>query len=103
VQFDSAAPWGDHFYWREYGWSPPVCDAIPTIDVRGPDHNPACINRHGGGINAVFLDWSVRKVGLKELWTLEWHRKYDTTGPWTKAGGALPRDWPKWMRSFRDY
>jgi hypothetical protein len=49
------------------------------------------------------MDWSVRKVGLKELWTLKWHRNFDTSGPWTKAGGVKPDDWPKWMRNFRDY
>jgi len=63
----------------------------------------ACINRHNGGINSLFMDWSVRKVGLKELWTLKWHRKFDTAGPWTRAGGALPEDWPEWMRRFKDY
>jgi prepilin-type N-terminal cleavage/methylation domain-containing protein/prepilin-type processing-associated H-X9-DG protein len=62
-----------------------------------------CLNRHHGGINMLFLDWSVRKVGIKELWTLKWHREYNTSGPWTKAGGALPEDWPAWMKQFRDY
>jgi prepilin-type N-terminal cleavage/methylation domain-containing protein/prepilin-type processing-associated H-X9-DG protein len=62
-----------------------------------------CINRHDGFINGLFLDWSVRKVGLKELWTLKWHRDFDTAGPWTKAGGVQPEDWPEWMRHFKDY
>ena len=31
-----------------------------------------CLNRHSGGINMLFRDWSVRKVGLKENWTLNW-------------------------------
>jgi len=62
-----------------------------------------CINRHGGRINMLFLDWSVRPVGLKELWTLKWHSDFDTAGPWTRAGGVLPEDWPAWMRKFKDY
>jgi prepilin-type N-terminal cleavage/methylation domain-containing protein/prepilin-type processing-associated H-X9-DG protein len=62
-----------------------------------------CRNRHNGHVNCLFLDWSVRKVGLKELWTLKWHPDFDTAGPWTKAGGAQPKDWPKWMRKFKDY
>ena len=62
-----------------------------------------CINRHDGGINSVFMDGSVRKVGLKELWTLKWHRQYNTANRWTKAGGVQPEDWPKWMRHFKDY
>jgi prepilin-type N-terminal cleavage/methylation domain-containing protein len=62
-----------------------------------------CINRHHGGINMVFMDWSVRKVGLKEIWTLKWNRYFNTAGPWTRAGGVEPEDWPEWMRQFRDY
>jgi prepilin-type processing-associated H-X9-DG protein len=62
-----------------------------------------CINRHNGAVNCLFVDGSVRKVGLKELWTLKWHRSFDTAGPWTKAGGVLPTDWLEWMRGFREY
>jgi prepilin-type N-terminal cleavage/methylation domain-containing protein/prepilin-type processing-associated H-X9-DG protein len=70
---------------------------------RRDDMKYFCINRHDGGVNSLFLDWSARKVGLKELWTLKWYRKYDTAGPWTRAGGVLPEDWPKWMQRFKDY
>ena len=66
-----------------------------------------CINRHEGGINGLFLDWSVRKVGLKELWTLRWNPgsepRMRAHSPWTKAGGVQPEDWPQWMRHFKDY
>lgn len=74
-----------------------------------PDDNQAsemarfCINRHGGYVNALFLDWSARRVGLKELWTLKWHRDYDTGGPWTVAGGVDLWRWPLWMRDLKDY
>jgi prepilin-type N-terminal cleavage/methylation domain-containing protein len=61
------------------------------------------MDRHQTGINMLFMDWTVRSVGLKELWTLKWHRKYPTNGPWTKAGGVQPSDWPEWMRNFKDY
>jgi prepilin-type N-terminal cleavage/methylation domain-containing protein/prepilin-type processing-associated H-X9-DG protein len=67
------------------------------------DWSGRCINRHDGGVNYLFIDWSVRKVGLKELWTLKWWRGFDTAGPWTKAGGATPGDWPEWMRRFKDF
>jgi len=66
-----------------------------------------CINRHNGGINSLFLDWSARKVGLKELWTLQWgpfsRAVAIANSPWTKAGGVQPEDWPQWMRHFKDY
>jgi prepilin-type N-terminal cleavage/methylation domain-containing protein len=61
------------------------------------------INRHQGFVNAAFMDWSARKVGIKELWTLKWHKQFDTAGPWTKAGGAQAENWPEWMRRFKEY
>jgi len=62
-----------------------------------------CMNRHNGYINGLFLDWSVRKIGLKELWMLKWYSDFDTSNPWTKAGGVQPEDWPVWIRRFKDY
>jgi prepilin-type N-terminal cleavage/methylation domain-containing protein/prepilin-type processing-associated H-X9-DG protein len=62
-----------------------------------------CINRHQESINMLFMDWSVRRVGLKELWMLKWHRQFNTNGPWTRAGGVQTDDWPEWMRTFKDY
>ncbi len=118
MQLDSSLSYSG---WLRDGAEPPVCDAIPTESVRPiyhppgprepePDHEygecgetPSCINRHDGYVNGLFFDWLVRKVGLKELWTLKWHNEYDTRGPWTKAGGMQPEDWPQWMRRFKDY
>jgi prepilin-type N-terminal cleavage/methylation domain-containing protein/prepilin-type processing-associated H-X9-DG protein len=62
-----------------------------------------CFDRHNGGINMLFMDWSVRKVGLKELWTLKWSRRFDPANPWTKAGGVQPDAWPPWMQKLKDY
>ena len=81
--------------------APPESDGGPYTYTLGM--SKLCINRHNSGINMLFMDWSVRKVGLKELWTLKWHPDYDTAGQWTTAGGAQPEDWPEWMRKFQDY
>jgi prepilin-type N-terminal cleavage/methylation domain-containing protein len=88
----------------------PQGEPPPYEDAPGPfiPHYVTClwpvvINRHNGGINELFMDWSVRKVGLKELWTLKWDKQFDTRGPWTKAGGVQPEKWPPWMRRFKDY
>jgi prepilin-type N-terminal cleavage/methylation domain-containing protein len=62
-----------------------------------------CINRHEGFENVSFCDYSARKVGLKELWTFKWHRRFNTAGPWTKAGGVRAEDWPDWIRRFKEY
>lgn len=80
---------------------PPAYDGEPGHF--GSQMKRFCLNRHDGYINSLFMDWSVRKVGLKELWTLKWHRKFDTAGSWTKASGVRAEEWPEWMRNFRDY
>ena len=64
------------------------------------------INRHDGGINCLFVDLSVRKVGLKELYTLKWNREFRTDGPWTLAGHVTRGMWmskAEWMVNFKDY
>ncbi|MCL5281358.1 MAG: prepilin-type N-terminal cleavage/methylation domain-containing protein [Planctomycetes bacterium] len=62
-----------------------------------------CVDRHSGFAGCLFLDYSARKVGLKELWTLKWHKLYNQAGPWTKAGGVTSADWPDWLRPFKEY
>jgi prepilin-type N-terminal cleavage/methylation domain-containing protein/prepilin-type processing-associated H-X9-DG protein len=103
VMLDSGAPLS-----YPLSTNPPPCYVVPSGDLSWLDPSagsmlPFCTNRHGGFTNSLFMDWSVRKVGLKELWTLKWHCIFDTAGPWTKAGGIRPEDWPQWMKSFRDY
>jgi prepilin-type N-terminal cleavage/methylation domain-containing protein len=83
---------------------PPYAPDAMDIATR-PPHSmwQFVMNRHVGHTNGLFRDWSVRKVGVKELWTLKWHRRFDTAGPWTAAGGVQLSDWPEWMRKFKDY
>jgi hypothetical protein len=87
------------YYWASSTAAPPAYEG----DWTTPEMHWICINRHTGYINAVFLDFSARKVGLKELWTLKHSRTFDTCGPWTQCGGVQPNDWPQWMRDFKDY
>jgi prepilin-type processing-associated H-X9-DG protein len=101
---------------RKRGEIPAIMDCVLPYGQCGPNDEPPssenhygndikcfCINRHNGYVNSLFLDWSVRKIGLKELWTLKWDKQYDTAGPWTRAGGVQTDDWPEWMRNFKDY
>ena len=85
------------------GW-PQHYDNPPDYDGQLDDQMTRfCINRHSGYINSAFLDFSARRVGLKEMWLLKWHRQYDTDGPWTICGNVRPKDWPEWMQDFEDY
>ncbi len=88
-------------------WPTPT-EAPATIERAAWSSNAShmarcCINRHNGGVGCLFADGSVRKAGLKELWTLKWHRSFNTAGPWTLAGGVAPEKWPAWIRPFTDY
>lgn len=82
---------------------PPSYDGEPRAGMAADEIRIFCINRHDAAVNVLFMDWTTRKVGLKELWTLKWHRHFDIAGPWTRGGMARPEDWPEWMRSFKDY
>jgi prepilin-type N-terminal cleavage/methylation domain-containing protein/prepilin-type processing-associated H-X9-DG protein len=77
----------------DYDAPPPAPDVSDTWA-----ENPMqlfCIDRHNGGVNGLFMDWSARKIGLKELWRLKWHNQFDTT--------ADPPAWTAWMRRYKDY
>jgi prepilin-type N-terminal cleavage/methylation domain-containing protein/prepilin-type processing-associated H-X9-DG protein len=88
--------------WPQHVDTPPAYDGAEGGD--NIDHSSRfCINRHNGYVNAVFLDYTVRRVGLKEIWTLKWHRMYDVSGKWTIAGLCIPSDWPEWMWDFKDF
>lgn len=82
---------------------PPSFEGEPRGGVATDEIRIFCINRHEGFINMLFMDWSSRKVGLKELWTLKWYTRCNVGGPWTRAGLVQQGDWPEWMRNFKDY
>ena len=84
--------------------SPPPSEAeAATNPIIGSNSiQPFCIPRHSGFVNSLFMDWSIRKVGIKQLWTLEWYPGFDTHGPWTRAGNTGSIDWPAWMQRFKD-
>jgi len=77
---------------------PPEYDGDVVVEFNRNEMKRFCLNRHQKGtINGVFVDWSVRKIGLKELWKLKWHRGFDING------GPTQNEWPDWMKRFKDY
>ena len=89
--------------WPRITDAPPIIDGTPGDTPNSNEMRRVCINRHNAAVNGLFMDWSARKIGLKELWILKWHRSFNIVGPWTRAGGVMPNDWPMWMRNFKDY
>ncbi len=57
---------------------------------------PFCVNRHTECTQGLFMDFSARKVGLKELWELKWHRNWN-------PNNDPPPVWPAWMENMKDY
>jgi prepilin-type N-terminal cleavage/methylation domain-containing protein/prepilin-type processing-associated H-X9-DG protein len=84
------------------------CDVTPHYEDQPPDYDGqlavhnynemrrVCINRHNEGINCAFLDFSARRVAIKELWQLEWHRDWN-------SDNEPPPVWPDWMKNMKDY
>jgi prepilin-type N-terminal cleavage/methylation domain-containing protein len=82
------------------GWpqpydEPPPYDGFPRGSVESNYMERFVMNRHEGRVAGLFMDMSVRMIGLKELWVLKWHRSYDQFYP-------VPT-WPEWMEDFKDY
>ncbi|MHC4152675.1 MAG: type II secretion system protein [Planctomycetota bacterium] len=91
-------------------WDEPAATRMhhPWSDDEGGEINRWNLDRHRLSVNLVFLDWSVRKVGLRQLWSLHWTRQKNESG----AGwGNLevvpnwndPELWPEWMRKSKNY
>ncbi len=99
---DSMWRGGGPWYGQEDGRS-----TNPTFaGIRPPDRNGHwigynnemmhfAIDRHSHGVNGAFLDGSVRHIGLKGLWKLKWHKRYNDNEGYTG-------EWPTWMAGFSD-
>ena len=78
--------------------------AYPTTVLTGLTITNVRANEGGGiniygGVNLLFADNSVRKVGLKGLWELDWHRDWNPTNSPPPDYG----NWPFWMANFKEY
>lgn len=76
---------------------PPEYDGHIEHNTNENEMRYVCLNRHHEGINMGFIDFTARKVWLKELWDLNWHRQ------WWGDEYADPPDWDYgngWMKGF---
>lgn len=77
--------------------APPAYDGALNYGANGRNNNMCyfAINRHVG-TNVVFVDMSVKKVSIKNMWDYSWHRNYD------KTEAPLPEEMPLWIRNLPD-
>ncbi|MHC4131016.1 MAG: prepilin-type N-terminal cleavage/methylation domain-containing protein [Planctomycetota bacterium] len=115
VRFSARIPLCGDGNWA--GAWPGVYDEPAQNRLHGPVDGPSQLNRfnldrHNLSVNWVFLDWSVRKVGLKQLWQCRWSREMvDIDGVMVNGWGRVgivpdPEDqmaWPEWMRNSKNY
>jgi len=94
----------DAQYYVSYPWwtnEPPEYEGARWRSGATDAMGVYCIPRHYGAINGLFLDFSARKIGRKELWLLKWCRNYDVS----RASENEP-DWTigtGWMTPLKDY
>ena len=83
------------------GGFPQVTNPIPSrpyywVMELGGEMGRFAIDRHHLTVNMVFLDLTVRKVGLKQCWQLFWHRNWDLS---LAPDPRDPEQWPSWLRN----
>ncbi|MHC4465997.1 MAG: hypothetical protein ACYSYW_05530, partial [Planctomycetota bacterium] len=77
--------------------------------VDGDETNRWNLDRHNLSVNLTFLDWSVRKVGLRQLWEIRWNSQKTSTGASSWGNLNVVPDWndrlqwPEWMRNSKNY
>jgi prepilin-type N-terminal cleavage/methylation domain-containing protein len=74
---------------------PPAPDSLES----GGQMDYACINRHQGDINVLFMDYSVRSVGLRDLWGLMWSADYNTVNSYTTNRNLFPA----WLQTLQSH
>jgi len=90
----------DCYFWC--GW-PDDTDTPPHYDgeKKGTDADSMdrfCIDRHQQAINGIFLDYSVSKIWLKQLWRLKWSKRFNINAPLPVWETEAP-----WMKDFKDH
>jgi hypothetical protein len=69
----------------------------PTEEAkRSGDMGAFTINRHQGAINVIFMDSSVRRVGLRDIYYLNWHKDFLSQ----RRGRFSNLRWPRWMQDL---
>jgi prepilin-type N-terminal cleavage/methylation domain-containing protein len=102
--------------WEEFNPAqfdgPPLYKDNPAV-LNNPqgEIGRCCIDRHKGSVVWVFMDSSVKSIGLKGLFGQIWYKGYKPEeNPYTWSyyvrngiGGIPSGLWPDWMKGFKEY
>lgn len=91
---DSMWRGGGPGYETSSGWVPPfkAGEYNSPANYESFEIQHFTIPRHGNKMNMLYYDGSVRPTGMRQLWSLKWHREFDTTA-WQKTVM-----FPTWMK-----
>ena len=84
--------------WWDQAWAE-AFDNIPPYPGwwdtgTGDDMAHFFVMRHDGFINMLYMDYTVRKVHLRELWSQKWNRLTDM------EDGPTEYDFPPWLQKL---
>jgi prepilin-type N-terminal cleavage/methylation domain-containing protein len=85
---------------------PPEYDGQAWPGGQGSDRDEIrrlCMNRHNGYVSGAFLDYSARKIGIKELWEVQWSKEWFRSSDSDLTPDRTKPIWPSWMLNFKDY
>ncbi len=79
---------------------PPSYDGEGEPDNGTDEIRRVCINRHNGAIDILFMDWSVRRTRLKQLWDVntKWNKNW--VAEINQYGTPDFASEAPWMRNF---
>jgi prepilin-type N-terminal cleavage/methylation domain-containing protein/prepilin-type processing-associated H-X9-DG protein len=83
--------------WWDHSWAE-ADDWIPSYpgewEGTADDMSHFCLNRHDGRLNMLFMDYSVRRIKIMELWNFNWYRGYNV------EDAPTPYDFPDWIKKL---
>jgi prepilin-type N-terminal cleavage/methylation domain-containing protein/prepilin-type processing-associated H-X9-DG protein len=84
--------------WPRHDDSPPKLRGQPWGESGNQNMARFFQDRHDGSVNAAFLDWSVKRLGLKQLYDIKWHRTFDLN-----ADKPVWEEEAPWAKNVKDY
>ena len=93
--YENACPW--HYD------DPPDRDGHWVKSTSEDEMRYVCLNRHNEHVNMAFCNFSARRVGLKELWELWWHRNWNPDNDPPPDFCTMTGKYDGWMCHMKNY